>query len=101
MRRDEREPDRDFCEKISVKQQRKIRARRSLGRSDFWRGLSMFGLIGWSIVVPTLILTAVGIWLDSRGEGGISWTLTGILVGAALGCANAWYWINREGKDDR
>jgi ATP synthase protein I len=30
----------------------------------------------------------------------VSWTLTLLLAGAALGALNAWYWVQREGRDD-
>ncbi len=86
----------DVSRTIERKQNRKLRARRNAGRRDYWIGLSMFGLIGWSVVIPTLILTAVGLWMDDRTEGSISWTLTGILIGVILGSLNAWYWIQRE-----
>ena len=36
-----------------------------------WFGLGMMGLIGWSVVVPTLLGAALGIWLDKRHPGSI------------------------------
>jgi ATP synthase protein I len=65
-------------------------------------GLGMFGLVGWSVAVPILAGTALGVWLDGRdaGEGGVSWTLVCLLAGAVIGAAGAWYWITREGSDD-
>jgi len=32
----------------------------------------MMGLIGWSVVVPTLLGAAFGIWLDNRHPGDYS-----------------------------
>lgn len=79
------------------------RHQRARARPDrgLWFGLGMFGLVGWSVVVPTLLGIAAGIWLDKLWPGRLSWTLTLLFVGAALGCMNAWYWIKREaqGKD--
>lgn len=100
MVQDQDRVEHEFFEKIKRKQDRKIRAQRESKENNFWIGLSMFGLIGWSVVVPTLVLTAIGIWLDSSVEGRISWTVTGIVVGVIIGCLNAWYWIKREGKHE-
>ena len=32
--------------------------------------------------------------------GQVSWTLTLLVVGVTLGCLNAWYWMNQEGRRD-
>ena len=49
---------------------------------------------------PVVAGTALGLWIDARWPGGTSWTLVLMLAGVALGCANAWYWIQREGRRD-
>lgn len=61
-----------------------------------WFGLGMFGLVGWSVAIPTIIGIAIGIWLDQEWPGRTSWTLTFLIIGIALGCLNAWYWIKQE-----
>jgi ATP synthase protein I len=58
----------------------------------------MFGMVGWSVAVPTLLGIALGVWLDRRFDGRISWTLTMLFLGVALGCWTAWYWIERESR---
>ncbi len=63
-----------------------------------WFGLGMMGTIGWSVAIPTLIGVAVGIWLDNRYPGSISWTLTFLFIGLVLGCLNAYYWVKKEQK---
>jgi ATP synthase protein I len=65
-----------------------------------WYGLGMFGLVGWSVAVPVVAGVALGIWIDRRWPGEVSWTLTLLLAGAVLGAANAWYWVQREGRDE-
>jgi ATP synthase protein I len=65
-----------------------------------WYGLGMFGLVGWSVAVPVVAGVALGIWIDRRWPGEVSWTLTLLLAGAVLGAANAWYWVQGEGRDD-
>src|SRR5690606_40079290 len=59
-------------------------------------GLGMFGIIGWSVSVPTVIGALLGVWLDRRLPGSFSWTLALLLGGVTLGCFNAWYWISQE-----
>lgn len=90
-------PEREVTEAVGRKAQRKLRARRE-GRRGVWFGLGMFGLIGWAVALPTVIGVAVGLWVDARWPSRISWTLTLLLVGALLGCLNAWYWVERESR---
>jgi ATP synthase protein I len=61
-------------------------------------GLGMFGLVGWSVAVPTVLGIALGLWLDAKLDSAISWTLTMLFVGVVLGCLNAWYWVKRESR---
>lgn len=79
--------------------ERKLRARRERRRAA-WFGLGMFGLVGWSVAIPTLLGIALGLWLDSRWPGQASWTLTFLIIGVAVGCLNAWYWVKQESRGD-
>ena len=81
---------------VGAKAARKLKARRST--QGVWFGLGMMGLIGWSVVVPTLLGAALGIWLDRHYPGGRSWTLALLVAGLALGCLNAWLWVAKEEK---
>src|ERR1700735_4084537 len=56
-----------LAEEIGAKATRKIKARHST--QGVWFGLGMMGLVGWSVVVPTLLGAALGIWLDNRHPG--------------------------------
>jgi len=89
-----------FEEDIREKSKRKIKARREKERG-VWFGLGMFGLVGWSVTIPALLLLALGIWIDRRFQGPYSWTLMLLVLGIGIGCLNAWYWIKSEsqGKD--
>lgn len=86
-------PD-DFGETVGDKARRKRRARGE--RDQVWFWLGMFGLVGWAVVVPTVAGVFLGRWLDGRVEGQVSWTITLLLVGVALGALNAWYWIRQQ-----
>lgn len=88
-------PGRDLARIVGARARRKRRARR--GRESVWFGLGMFGVVGWSVAVPTLIGIGVGAWLDARSsEPRISWTLTGLALGVLAGCAIAWHWVRQE-----
>jgi ATP synthase protein I len=84
---------------IAAKEDRKLKARREPHR-DIWFGLGMFGLVGWSVAIPTLLGVAAGIWIDVTWPSRFSWTLMLLVVGVVVGCLNAWYWIQREGRHD-
>lgn len=85
----------ELCREIGRQEQRRIESR-AKGRSSLF-GLRMFGMVGWSVAVPTLIGLALGIHLDQRSApGGFSWTLSLLVTGVIAGCLNAWYWVSRE-----
>ncbi|WP_373509473.1 AtpZ/AtpI family protein [Thiocapsa sp.] len=81
--------------KIGDKAARKLKARRD-PTPGVWFGLGMMGLIGWSVVVPTLLGAALGLWLDNQHPGTHSWTLALLVGGLTLGCFNAWLWVAKE-----
>jgi len=85
----------EFSSKVGGQEARKIKARREKGQNA-WFGLGMFGLVGWSIAIPTLIGIAVGVWIDNKWPGRFSWTLMLLAAGVALGCLNAWHWLKKE-----
>jgi ATP synthase protein I len=91
--------DEDESEAIARKAKRLERARKRREDSA-WHGLAMFGMVGWAVAVPVLAGIALGVWIDGRWPGETSWTLVLLLAGVALGCLNAWYWVQREGRDD-
>jgi ATP synthase protein I len=59
----------------------------------------MIGLVGWSVVVPTLLGAALGVWLDRRHAMNHSWTLTLLFAGLVIGCLNAWHWVAKEDRE--
>ena len=85
----------DLAAQIGVKAARKLKAQRNPA-PGVWSGLGLMGVIGWSVVVPTLLGAALGLWLDRRYPGGRSWTLALLVGGLTLGCLNAWHWVSQE-----
>jgi ATP synthase protein I len=90
-------PKSALSEEVGAKAARKLKARRHSAQG-VWFGLGMMGLIGWSVVIPTLLGAALGIWLDQYYPGKHPWTLALLVAGLALGCFNAWHWVTKEGK---
>jgi ATP synthase protein I len=87
----------EFSRRVAAQAARKRKALRNPA-PGVWFGLGMTGLIGWSVVVPTLLGAALGAWLDRRYPGTNSWTLALLIAGLVLGCFNAWRWIAKEDK---
>lgn len=96
----ERDNESAFARQVGEKEARKLRAQRKAVQT-VWMGFGMMGLVGWSVAVPTLLGTALGIWLDKRYPGIHSWTLSLLLIGMFVGCLNAWYWVAKEGREIR
>lgn len=84
-------------EQVGIKARRKLKARR-LGAQGIWFGVSLMGLIGWSVSIPTLLGIALGLWLDKHHAGRHSWTLVCLAAGLSIGCLTAWHWVARESE---
>ena len=82
---------------IGRKETRRLRAKNEQHRG-VWFGLGMFGLVGWSVTIPTLLGAAIGMWIDARWDGRQSWTLMLLFGGLILGCLNAWRWLRDESE---
>jgi ATP synthase protein I len=87
--------DASLAEQIGAKAARKLKAQRN-ATPGVWFGLGLMGVVGWSVVVPTLLGAALGLWLDRSYPGGRAWTLALLMAGLTLGCLNAWHWVSKE-----
>jgi ATP synthase protein I len=87
-----------FANEVGEKANRKLKAL-SENKRSVWFGLGMFGIIGWTVAVPTLLGAALGIWLDKKHPESFSWTLTCLILGLLAGCLIAWHWITKEHKE--
>jgi len=86
-----------FSTEVGKKEARKLKAQRQ--KPNVWSGLGLFGMIGWSIVIPTLLGALLGIWLDKRYKVDFSWTLSLLIAGLMIGCVIAWNWVQKENKE--
>jgi len=89
----------DMKKSVASKEALRIKAR-SEKDHNLLLGLSIFGIVGWSVVIPTLIGIALGIWIDSRWPSRFSWTLMLLSGGLFSVCLNAWYWVDHVSKND-
>ncbi|MFC6224965.1 AtpZ/AtpI family protein [Hymenobacter artigasi] len=91
-------PDASLSQRIGALETRKLHALHN-PKKGVWYGLGMFGMIGWSVAVPVLAGTALGVWLDRRYPQTFSWTVTLLFAGLVVGCLTAWVWVTKEGNE--
>ncbi|WP_339743586.1 AtpZ/AtpI family protein [uncultured Rubinisphaera sp.] len=96
---DRRRARHELESEVARKRKRKLKAQRE-GEHSAWFGLGMFGLVGWSVAIPTLLGIALGAWIDSHWPNRFSWTLMLMVMGVTVGCLNAWWWVQRESQDE-
>jgi ATP synthase protein I len=84
-----------LARQVGTRERRKLWAREHTDRS-IWFGLGTFGLVGWSVAIPTVVGVAVGVWIDATWPSRFSWTLMLLAAGLIVGCWNAWRWVSRE-----
>ncbi len=84
--------DDDLTKLVEDQAERKLRARRALP----WRDFATFGIVGWSVALPTVMGLALGIWVDQRWPSQYSWTLIFLALGVMVGCFNAWRWVKEN-----
>jgi len=91
------EPDFDRLESAA---QRAVE-RDAKGRADpepsLAARLGQVGVLGWYIIVPTLIGLFLGRWLDRHFATGIFFSAPLLMAGAGIGFWMAWGWMHRQG----
>jgi ATP synthase protein I len=79
--------------------------RRRRERHRFWQRsgepsvagyLAQIGVLGWTIVLPTLGGIFLGRWVDRKLGMGMVWTGALLMVGLGLGSWAAWRWMHRQ-----
>lgn len=63
--------------------------------------LGQIGILGWTIVVPTLLGLVLGHWLDRHFNTGVFFSAPLLMAGAAFGLWSAWKWMHRQTRRDR
>lgn len=54
------------------------------------------GVLGWTVIGPTLLALLAGRWLDRRLDTGIFFSAPMVMLGAAFGLWFAWRWMHRQ-----
>ena len=86
------------AETIRRSAKRMQRARSKPGESPL-RGFGVFGIVGWSIAVPTVAGAFLGHWLNRIVPQDFSWTIALILGGTTVGIFIAWGLLSKESVD--
>lgn len=57
--------------------------------------LGQIGVLGWTVIAPTLLGLFLGRWLDRYFASGIQFSATLLMVGVTIGFWSAWKWMRR------
>ena len=87
-----------FSGQIAEKEKQKLKALRNKNKG-VWMGICMMGMVGWSVVVPTILGAARGFWLDKKYPQTFSWTMTCRHIGVFSVSLIAWCWVDKEVKE--
>ena len=88
------EPD-GLADAVRRQRQRQQRWLRE-GEPSMVRFVGQIGVLGWVIVMPTLIGLFIGRWLDHKLGSGIFWSAPLLLVGVVIGFWSALRWMNKQ-----
>ena len=89
------DPENNVIDMIERQADRMETSRRDPYRSILF-GLGMFGMVGWSIAIPTLAGIFLGLWLDRAHPVYFSWTITLLFAGVVIGAIIAGRWLRRN-----
>lgn len=62
------------------------------------QGFGAFGVIGWSVALPTVGGALLGMWLNKVAPQTFSWTITLILGGLVLGIIFSASWVAEQNQ---
>lgn len=86
-----------MLDRISKDASKKIHAKKE--GKDIMFGLGVFGIVGFSIAIPTLLGILLGTYVDRRTDSSVSYTITFLFAGLVIGCINAWRWVKETSED--
>lgn len=98
LNRDNLTSEEELLEKIKKDSAKKSRAQKE--GSEIMFGLGLFGIVGWSIAVPTVLGIALGVFLDKRFPQNFSWTITLLFAGVIVGALITWHWLSEKSKEN-
>jgi ATP synthase protein I len=86
----------DRVEHAAQQAARRERAGREEPEPSLGARLGQIGILGWTIVVPTLLGLALGHWLDRYFGTRVFFSAPLLMVGAGVGLWSAWKWMHRQ-----
>lgn len=86
----------DRVEHAARQAARRERAGREEPEPSLGARLGQIGILGWTIVVPTLLGLALGHWLDRYFGTRVFFSAPLLMIGAGVGLWSAWKWMHRQ-----
>ncbi len=66
------------------------------GEPSMVRYVGQIGVLGWIIVIPTLIGLFLGRWLDHKFGTVVFWSAPLLMLGVVVGFWSAWRWMHMQ-----
>lgn len=95
-RREERPSSEDTLAAAAQEAARRAARAREVPEPSLGSRLGQIGILGWAIVLPTLLGLALGRWLDRIFATRVFFSAPLLMAGAALGFWSAWKWMHRQ-----
>jgi len=86
----------DSLAEAALRESRRVQEGRDNPEPSLGARLGQIGVLGWTVVGPTLLALLAGRWLDRRLGTGIFFSAPMVMLGAALGMWFAWKWMHRQ-----
>ena len=87
--------DKDTASEAIRRRTQRMQKTRDEPQYSSLNGLGVFGVIGWSVAIPTVGGAFLGMWLNRVAPQSFSWPIALILGGVVLGGLVAWSWIDK------
>ncbi len=85
-----------LLERAVQQARRRDQAAHDLPEPSLGSRLGQIGMLGWTVVIPTLLCLWLGRWLDRRFGTGVFFSAPLLMIGAAVGLWLAWRWMHRQ-----
>ncbi|GAA3996667.1 AtpZ/AtpI family protein [Comamonas faecalis] len=92
-------PDTDSASDNIRRRAEQLRRSRKAPAYSPLQGLSAFGVVGWSVALPTVAGALLGLWLERVAPQKFSWPIALMLGGLVVGLLVAWEWVARENRN--
>ncbi len=91
-------PSQDDDEVVNGVRRRVDRHERSQreGEPSLAHQFARVGVLGWLIVVPTLLGVFLGRWVDRIFDSGLMFSGALLVAGLCLGCWSGWRWMQQS-----